>query len=112
LHQEIQPFGVFGDNLVLAILNSLPVQLAFTQAVNPVFLSCLQMVVHLGVEQESLSGDTAHVQAGAAQLVVFFDQAGFQPELACAECGCISARSSADNGNVINGFWQGSALLV
>jgi hypothetical protein len=67
------------------------------------------MVVHLSVKKQSFGRDTANMQARAAKLVFLLNQAGFQSKLAGAECSCVSAGSSADDGNVINRIWQSSA---
>jgi hypothetical protein len=45
------------------------------------------MVIDFGVKEERLGGDAANVEAGAAELVFFFDQAGLQSKLAGAESG-------------------------
>ena len=107
--EKIQALGVLGDDLVLAVLNIFPVQLARAQSVNAVFFRGLEMVINLGIEEKRFGRDAANVQARAAELVFFFDQAGLQPKLAGAEGGRVSAGPSADNGNVINRIWQGSA---
>jgi hypothetical protein len=67
------------------------------------------MVIHFSVKEQGLSRDAAHVQAGAAEPVFFFNEAGFQSKLAGAESGCVSAGTSADNGNVINSIWHSRA---
>ena len=108
-HQKIEPLGVLGNDLVLAVLDVLPVQLARAQAVNAVFFSGLQVVINFSVEQQSFCGDAANVEAGAAELVLFFNEAGLQTKLAGAESGRVSAGASADDGNVINSVWQNSA---
>jgi hypothetical protein len=67
------------------------------------------VVINFSVEQQRFGGDAANVEACAAQLVFFFNQAGLQSELAGAESGRISAGPSADDGDVINSVWQNSA---
>src|SRR5262252_4190658 len=94
-HQKVQSLGVLGDDLVLAVLDVLPIQLACTQTVNTVFLGSLEMVVDFSVEQQCLGWNTADMQASAAQLVFFFNQGCFQTELAGAECGGVSAGTAA-----------------
>ncbi len=108
-HQEVEPLGVLGHDLVFAVLNVLPVQLACAQAVNAVFFGGFQMVKHLGIKQQGFRRDAANVQACAAELVLFFDEAGLQSKLAGAESGCVSAGAAADDGYVINRLWQSSA---
>src|SRR6266853_1147988 len=107
--EKIEPLGVLGDDLVLAVLNILPVELACSQAVNAVLFGVLEMVIDFSIEEQGFGGDAANVQACAAELVVFFDEAGFQSKLARAECGGVSAGSGADDGDVINGVWHSSA---
>ena len=85
--QKVESLGVLGDDLVLAVLNVLPVQFAGAQAVNTVLFGGLEMVIDFGVKEQGLGGDAANVQARAAELVFFFDQAGLQSKLAGAESG-------------------------
>ncbi len=103
---------MLGHDLVLAVLEGLPIQLARAQTVNTVFFRGLQVVIDFGVKQQRFGRDAAHVQACASQLVVFLDQAGLQPKLSGTESGGVSARPSADNGNVIDDLWHGSTPLM
>src|SRR5271169_6315087 len=100
------------DDLVLAVLNGGPVQLGAVQALDPEVFTRLHVVVDLGVEQQRLGGDAAHQQAGAAQFLVFFDQAGLQAQLSGADSGGVAARSGPDDGHVVDGLSQGCAPLV
>jgi hypothetical protein len=78
---------MLGNNLVLAILDVFPVQLASAQAINAVLFSSLQMVIHLSVEQQRFCGYAANVETCAAELVLFFNEARLQSKLAGAESG-------------------------
>jgi len=49
------------------------------------------------------------VQARATELVIVFNESGLQSKLAGAERSRVSARASADDGDVINSVWQNSA---
>src|SRR6266487_952587 len=50
--------------------------------------------------QERFARDAAHVQASATQFLVFFDESGFQAELACADCGDVATRAGADDNDI------------
>src|SRR6185437_324826 len=75
-YQKIQTLGVFGNDLVFAVLDVLPVQLTCAQTINAIFFSSLQMVIHFGVKKQSFCRDAANVEARAAEFVIFFDEAG------------------------------------
>ena len=105
-HEEFQALGVLGHNLVFALLDGLPVQFGLVDAFNPKFFGLLEMVPDFRVEEQRLGGDAAHVQAGAAQDIGFFDEASLQPPLAGADGGGVPRGAGADDGNVIDGFWQ------
>ena len=49
-----------------------------------------------------LGRDAADVQAGAAQLVVFFNERGFQSVLTGADRGGVPGRPAADDGHVVD----------
>src|SRR5262249_16883682 len=78
------------------------------------FFRFLQVVPQLGVEQQRLGRDAADVQAGAAEVAVFFDQGNLQSILAGANGGGVSGRAAADDGDVVGGFGQvgGPSLLM
>src|SRR5579863_1137617 len=106
LHQEVEAFGVLGDDLVLAILDRGPVELAGIDAFDAVFLGFFQMIPEFGVEKQSLGRDATHVQTGAAEESVFLNERGFQAVLAGADCSGVSGRSAADDSDVVDGFGQ------
>src|SRR5208282_4996084 len=106
LHEKFEAFSMLGDDFSLALLNGGPVQLARVYAFDAEFLGVFQLVPKLGVEQQRLGGDAAHVQTGAAEESVFFDERGFQAVLAGTDGGGVSGRSAADGGYVIDGFGQ------
>jgi hypothetical protein len=56
---------------------------------------------------EGFGGDAAHVQAGAAQLVGFFDQRDLQPVLRRANGRCVAGWSAAHNRYIVDYFCQG-----
>ena len=105
-HQEVEAFDVLGDDLVLAVEHGLPVDLAFAEAFDAVFLRVLQVVVDLGVEEQRLGGDAAHMQAGSAQLLGLLDQRDLQAVLSGANRGCVSGGTAAEDGYVVDGFCQ------
>ena len=83
-----------------------PIQLARVYAFDAEFLCFFEVVPEFGVEEQRLGRDAAHVQAGAAEHVVFFDEGGFQAVLAGADGGSVSSRTAADDCDVIYGFGQ------
>ena len=112
LHQELEALGVLGHDLRLAILDRGPVQLARVHALDAEFLGVFQVIPEFGIEQQRLGRNAAHVQAGAAEESVFFDERSFQALLAGANGGGVSGRSAADDGDVINGFRQSKCSSV
>ena len=65
-----------------------------------------EMVPDLGIEQQRLGRNAAHVQTGAAQLVVFLDEADLQAPLAATDGRGVSGRAAADDGYVVDSLWQ------
>jgi hypothetical protein len=59
------------------------------------------VIVNVGVVQENFGGDTAYVQAGAAEERIFFDYGDFQAPLRGANGGDVSAGSAADYYNIV-----------
>ncbi len=53
-----------------------------------------------GMEQ-SLGRNAADMEAGAAQLRVFFDDGGFQSVLAGAHCGGVAAGAATNHNQVV-----------
>jgi hypothetical protein len=51
---------------------------------------------HFGGMQEGFARDAANVQAGAAQVFVFFNQGGFESELSGANRGDVATGSGSD----------------
>jgi hypothetical protein len=49
------------------------------------------------------------MQAGAAEIRIFFNESGFQAVLSGADSGRIARRPAANYSDVINGFWQSRA---
>src|ERR1700728_583918 len=67
------------------------------------FLGALEIVVNVGVVQKYLRGNAAHVQAGAAEKWVLFNDGGLQSPLARPNRRDVSARSAADDHQIIFG---------
>ena len=77
-------------------------QLIFTSAhFEAEFFGALEMIVDIGVVQENFGGDAAHMQASAAEERVFFDDGDFQAPLRGADGGDVSARSAADDHDIV-----------
>src|SRR5579871_1474541 len=112
LHQEVEAFRVLGDDLVLAVLNGRPVQLPRIHAFNAKLFGFFQVIPQFRVEQQRLGRNAAHMEAGSAEESVLFDECGFQAVLAGADGAGISGGPAANDGYVINGFWQSRAPPV
>ena len=97
---------MLGHDLRLAILDCGPVQLARVHPFDAKFFGVFEMVPEFSVEQQSLGRNAAHVQAGAAEEAVFFDEGGFQAPLARANGRGVAGGPAADDGDVVNGFRQ------
>ena len=74
-----RPLACLATIFRFALLDGGPVQLARVDAFDAEFLGVFQVVPEFGIEQQGLGRDAAHVQAGAAEHVVFFDKAVFSP---------------------------------
>src|ERR1700733_7853813 len=80
LEQHADAASVFLDDFVLACEHRRPVDLHILHF-EAEFLGALEIVVNVGVVQEYFGGYTAHVQAGAAEKWVFFNDSGLQSPL-------------------------------
>ncbi len=98
--QEVQTLGVLGNNAILARLHGGPVQRGSSDAANPKLRSVLQVIPDLGVEQERLGGNTAHMKARSTQPVRRLDQRYLQPVLAGPKCRCITPWTAAQNRHI------------
>ena len=104
LHQELDALGVLGDDLVLAVDHQGEIE-ARVLAVNALFDGVLETLPNVGRVEERLGGDAADVQAGAAQLRVFFNNGCFQAVLARANGRRISTGTAPEDDHVIcHGF--------
>ena len=69
LHQEAKTLGVLVDDGGLALLHGIPVECAAVDVVDTVVGGVLEVVPDLGVEEQRLGRNAAHVQAGAAKNI-------------------------------------------
>ena len=98
--KEFDAFGVFANDALFAGEHRGPIDFQIGY-LNPEFLGVLQGVVDFGVVEQDLRGDATYMQAGAAEETVLFDDQGFQAPLGSAN-GCdVSARSAADNRQIV-----------
>ena len=93
-------------DLGLAVEHCRPIQFGGGDAFDPEFFRILQVVPKLGIEQERLGRNAAHMQAGAPKIGILFNQRSLQPVLSGADRGRISCGSAADYGNVVDSVWQ------
>ena len=70
----------------------------------PSFGRVLEVLPDVGGVQQRLGGNAADVQAGAAQLGVFFNDGGFEAVLAGANGRRIATGSAPDDDHVISHF--------
>ena len=61
-------------NLILAILYGPPVHLHAFDIFDAMLLRGLEVIINFSVEEEAFRRDTAYVQAGSAELRVFFNE--------------------------------------
>src|SRR5206468_2954641 len=60
LHQELETFGMLGNDLAFTLLNGGPVELARVHPFDAEFLRLFEMVPEFSVEQQGLGGNAAH----------------------------------------------------
>ncbi len=72
----------------------------------PSAVAVFHVVIDFGVEKQGLSRDAADVKAGSAEVRVFLDEGGLQPELSGANGGGVSGRAAADDGYVVESVSQ------
>ena len=96
-HQKIEALGVLGDDAVFALEHRGPVERGRTDAFDAEVGGVLEMVPYLGIEEQSLGGNAADVQAGAPQLAGLLDQGDFQSVFRAANGRRIAGRPAADD---------------
>ena len=101
---------MLGHNLVLAVLNGGPVELAGIHAFDAEFFGVLEVIPKFGVEQQSFCGNATDVKTSSAEESVFFNERGFQAVLAGADGAGVSSGTAADECDVVDSFWQGLPL--
>jgi hypothetical protein len=102
LHQEVQALDVLGDDRVLALEHGGPVERGRAEALNAKIGGVLQMVPDFGVEEQSLGGNAAHMQAGSAQLRGRLDERHLEPILRRANRRRVAGRPAADDRHVVD----------
>ncbi len=103
LHQELDALGVLGDDLVLAVAHQREIETRVL-AVDALFGGVQEPLPDVRGMQESLGGNAADVQTGAAQLGIFFDDGGLQAVLARANGRRVASRATAQDNHVICHF--------
>ena len=103
LHQELDALGVLGDDLVLAIEHHGVIQPRIL-AVDAVFAGVQEVLPDIGRVQQRFGRDAADMQAGAAQLGVFFDDGGLQAVLPGANRRRVAAGAAPDDNHVVCHF--------
>ncbi len=91
---------MLGDDLVLAVEHLRVVELGVL-AVDALFLGMYEVLPHVGRMQQRFRRDAAHVQAGAAQLGIFFDNGGLEAVLAGADRGGVAARTTPYHNQIV-----------
>ena len=70
------------------------------------------MVPEFGIEQQRLGRNAPHMQAGAAEKPIFFNECGFQTVLPRTNSCGVAGRAASDNYDVVNDFCQKSLLQL
>ena len=100
LEERADAARVFLDDLVFARENRRPIDF-YVFHFEAEFFGALEMIVNIRVVQENFGGDAAYVQASAAEKRIFFDDRDFQSPLRGANRGDVSARSAADDHDIV-----------
>src|SRR6266853_3708843 len=98
--KELDALRVFVDDLFLARQHRRPVQRELLH-VDAEFLGVLERVIDFSVVQQDFRGDTADVQARAAQEAIFFNDYCFQPPLRGPNRGVIPSGAATDDGEIV-----------
>ena len=112
LHQKSETLGVLIDDGGLARLHSVPVERAAIDTVDAILRCVFQVIPQFGIEKQSLGGNAADMQAGAAQNIRRFDQRDFQSKLTRTNRRRITRRPAADNCHVIQNVCQENSVLA
>src|SRR5262249_42445552 len=78
LHQEVGPHRELPDDLVLAGLDELEIQIDVLVE-DPELSPVLRLLPKIGIEEQRLRRDATEMKAGAAELRVLFDKSHAQP---------------------------------
>ena len=100
LHQELDAFGVLGDDPFLRS-QDLRVVDARVFALEAFVGGVLEALPDIGGVEEGFGGDATDVQAGAAELGVLFDDGGFQAVLAGPDGSGIASRPAANDDQIV-----------
>jgi hypothetical protein len=98
--QQPNAAGVFFYDFVFARENGGPINF-YGLHFEAEFFGAFEVIVNIGVVQENFGGDAADVQASAAEKGIFFDDGNFQAPLRSADGGDVSARSTADDHDIV-----------
>ncbi len=99
LEEKLDAFGVFVDDLLLAILSGLEVELHATD-VDPEFFRAVDVLEDVGVFEERFGRNAAAMRAGATKERILLDDGHLHSELTGADAGDIAARTAADDHDV------------
>ena len=103
LHQEFDALGVLAHNFALAVEDARIID-ARVIAVKSLLFRMREVLPHIGGVQERLGGDAADVEAGAPELVVFFDNGRFEAVLPGADRGGVAAGTASDHDEIVCHF--------
>ena len=98
-HQKPQALALSIDDALLAREDPLPV-VGYLADVEPEVAGMLQLGVGFSRLEQRLGGNTAPIQAGAAEVRCFFDEGGFEPELRGADGGNFAPGAGTDDDQV------------
>ena len=99
--EKLDALGVAVDHILFIGLHLRPIDLGGRGLEAHGRKIVLGHVQRMGRVQERLGGDTADVEAGAAERLAALNHSGFQPKLGAADRADITAGAGADDDDVI-----------
>ncbi|MHC2592392.1 hypothetical protein ACVIG9_006448 [Bradyrhizobium ottawaense] len=101
LHQELDALDVAVDALLLEVHHRGKIELRRGDRHAHLGEGVPGFLEHLGRVQQRLRRHAADIEAGAAEGCVLFDHGDFHAELGCAHRADITARSGADDDEIV-----------
>ncbi len=106
LHQELDALGMLRDDLVFAIQHLGVIELRVF-ALDPLVGGVHEVFPQVGCVEQRLGRDAAHMQTGAAEFGIFFDDRGLQAVLAGADRRGVAPGAAPNHNQVISHLFSG-----